>query len=160
MNLRVVSNRKARAIKHNANVKKLRKATFDVRGMNFITARQQIVYLMDKHELDLLALLETHVNYIGKQSIGKYTFYFSSDIEDDARVKTDAELSAYNAEVKLEKIPFADAQRESVRIRQQSAEKLGCAFVLKRQPSLVLTYGPSTIKTFPFRLVRNPFTVY
>ena len=33
----------------------IRIATFNVRGMNFITGRQQILYLMEKHNLDILA---------------------------------------------------------------------------------------------------------
>ena len=65
-----------------ANGKTLRLGVFNVRGMNFISGRQQLMYLMKKHDVDILALLETHVNYTGKETHGQYSFYFSSTVSD------------------------------------------------------------------------------
>ena len=43
----------------------LRVATLNARGMNYITARQQAIYFMKKHNIDILAILKTHVNCTG-----------------------------------------------------------------------------------------------
>ena len=96
----------------------IRIATFNVRGMNFITGRQQILYLMEKHNLDILALQETHINYTGKETHDNYAFYFSSNIDDEKRKQVDAQLDEYNNKAKKDKIPPDIAQRERMRIRQ------------------------------------------
>ena len=54
----------------------LRIASFNVKGMNFIAARQQLMYLMNKHNIDIPALQETHVNYTGKKFTGTTPFIF------------------------------------------------------------------------------------
>ena len=56
--------------------KKLQIGTFNVQNMNFISAMQQIIYIMQKHQLDILALLETHVNYTGIVHCGSFIFIF------------------------------------------------------------------------------------
>ena len=58
--------------------------------MNFITGRQQILYLMEKYNLDIFALQETHINYTGKEIYDNYAFYFSNSIDDEKRKQIDA----------------------------------------------------------------------
>ena len=72
----------------------LRIATFNLKGMNYIAARQQIIYLMQKHNIHVAALQETHINYTGKEHHGDYIFYFSSNIDDEQRMETDIQLEA------------------------------------------------------------------
>ena len=139
--------------------KQLRIGTFNVRGMNFMSARQQIIYIMQKHQLDILALLETHVNYTGKEHCGSFTFYFSSRVEDDLRNKTEDELRVYNAKVKVDKISHDIAQRERMRIRQRSAEKLGCAFVVRHQPNLPINVQAIDNKNMYLQICTLPIPI-
>ena len=118
------------------HAQKLRIATLNIRGMNYITARQQVTYVMKKHSIDILALQETHVNYTGKETHDDYIFYFSSSIDDDQRKRTEVDLEAYNAKCKKDKIQHDEAQRERMRIRQRAAEKLGCAIVYAKKLNL------------------------
>jgi hypothetical protein len=56
--------------------KALKIATFNVKGLNFASGRQQLMYLMTKHHIDIVALQETHVNYTGIEEHGDFLFYF------------------------------------------------------------------------------------
>ena len=109
----------------------LRIASFNVKGMNFIAARQQLMYLMNKHNIDIAALQETHVNYTGKEIHGDYTFYFSSCIEDEHRKQTEIHLENLKKKVKKKEITEEQAKRERMTILNKSSEKLGVAFVFK-----------------------------
>ena len=65
----------------------------DVKGMNYISARQSITYLMKKRQLDDIALVqETRINCAGKEIHEDFTFYFSSVIEDEHRKTVDSKL--------------------------------------------------------------------
>ena len=86
---------------------------------------------MGKHDIDILALLETHINYTGKGSYGNFIYHFSSSIEDTCRKQTEDAIEEHNKWGKKDKIPFEIAQAERMRIRQRSTEKLGCAFVVR-----------------------------
>lgn len=55
--------------------KALKIATFNVKGLDFASGQQQLMYLMTKHHIDIVALQETHVNYTGKEH-GDFPFYF------------------------------------------------------------------------------------
>ena len=112
----------------------LRIASFNVKGMNFIAARQQLMYLMNKHNLhniDIAALQEAHVNYTGKEIHGDYAFYFSSCIEDEHRKQTEIQLENLRKKVKKKEIAEEEAKRERMTILNKSSEKLGVAFVFK-----------------------------
>ena len=87
-------------------------------------------------KIDILAVLETHVNYTGKEMYEGFSFYFSSSVEDDCRKKTEGELEEYKKKVKKDKISFEVAKAEKMRIQQRSAEKLGCAFVVNTKLGL------------------------
>lgn len=139
--------------------KRFRLGVFNVRGMNFISARQQIVFLMNKHKIDILALLETHINYTGKETHGDFNFYFSSSVEDDCRKQSEEAIEEYNRRVKKEKISFAVAQAERMRIRQRSAEKLGCAFVVRKQPGLDIDVSACNNKNISLRINTSPIAI-
>ena len=141
---------------HNQN---LRIATLNIRGMNYITARQQIVYVMKKHHIDVLALLETHVNYTGKEIHDNYIFYFSSVVDDDQRKRADKELEMYNDKCKKEKIPQDEAKRERMRIRQRAAEKLGCAFVYKAKLNLEINVQAIDNKNISMTIDTKPIPI-
>ncbi len=130
-----------------------------MRGMNFISARQQVVYLMKKHELDILAVLETHVNYTGKERYEGFSFYFSSSVEDDCRKQTEEELEDYNKKVKKDTTPFEVAKAERMRIQQRSAEKLGCAFVVRTKQELECDVCAVNNKIICLRVEANPVCI-
>jgi len=100
----------------------------DVKGMNYISARQSITYLMKKHQLDDIALLqETRINYAGKEIHEDFTFYFSSVIEEDEHRKSvDSKLEDLAQRVKRKTI----TEEEILNI---SAEKLGVGIVSEVQ---------------------------
>ena len=137
----------------------LRLGVFNVRGMNFISARQQVVYLMKKHKIDILAVLETHVNYTGKEMYEGFSFYFSSSVEDDCRKKTEGELEEYNKKVKKDKISFEAAKAEKMRIQQRSAEKLGCAFVVNTKLGLECDVCAINNKIMCLRIEATPVCI-
>ena len=112
-----------------AQNREFRIASFNVRGMNFISARQHITYVMKEHNVNIAALFETRINYTGKETHADYCFYFSSNIDDDMRKRTEKELEDYTRKVKQESIPPEEAQRERMKMRQKAEEKLGCAIV-------------------------------
>ena len=145
--------------KSNTINRTIRIATFNVRGMNFITGRQQILYLMEKHNLDILALQETHINYTGKEIHDNYAFYFSSNIDDEKRKQVDAQLDEYNNKVKKDKIPPDIAQRERMRIRQKSTEKLGCAIVYRRSPYMEIEIAATNNKIISLSINDVPIRI-
>ena len=110
----------------------LRIATFNLKGMNYIAARQQIVYLMQKHNIHVAALQETHINYTGKEQHGDYNFYFSSNIDDEQRKETDIHLEALNQRLRKKQITEVEAKRERMTIINRSTEKLGVGFLYKK----------------------------
>ena len=110
----------------------LRIATFNLKGMNYIAARQQIVYLMQKHNIHVAALQETHINYTGKEQHGDYNFYFSSNIDDEQRKETDIQLEALNQRLRKKQITEVEAKRERMTIINRSTEKLGVGFLYKK----------------------------
>ena len=55
---------------------------------------------MKKHHTDILALLETPINYTGKKLHDNYIFYFSSIIDDDQRKRAEKELETDNDKCK------------------------------------------------------------
>ena len=72
-------------LKHDMTI---RVTAFNVKGMNYITARQEFAYLMKNMIWTLLGiamLQETHANYTGKESHNGYMFYFASNIADEHR---------------------------------------------------------------------------
>ena len=91
--------------------KALKIATFNVKGLNFASGRQQLMYLVTKHNVDIVAL-QTHVNYTGKEEHGDFLFYFSSIIEDEHRKKADLKLEELSQKVKKKWITAQEAKRE------------------------------------------------
>ena len=117
----------------NTTGRTLKIATYNVKGMNYISARQRIIYLMKKHQLDIVLLQETHINYTGKEIHEDFTFYFSSVIEDEQRKSVDSKLEDLAQRVKRKTITEEEAKRERMEILNISAEKLGVGIVFKNK---------------------------
>ena len=116
-------------IKSNIVGKTVKIATLDVKGLNFPSARRQLIYLIKKHNIDIVATQETKVNYTGKEQHGDFLLYFSSVVEDDRRKRTEAELEKLKIKVKKNEISEHEAKQERLAILNMSAEKLGVGFV-------------------------------
>ena len=67
---------------------------------------------MKKHQLDIVLLQETHINYTGKEIHEDFTFYFSSVIEDEHRKSVDSKLEDLAQRVKRKTITEEEAKRE------------------------------------------------
>ena len=68
-------------------------------------------------------------------------------------------IEEYNKRVKKDKIPFEIAQAERMRIRQRSAEKLGCAFVVRKRPGLDIDVSASDKKNIALRINTLPIAI-
>lgn len=96
----------------------LRIATSNLKGMNYIAARQQIVYLTKSFTRD------THKLY-GKRTTRRLQFSFSINIDDEQRKETDIQLEALNQRLRKKQITEVEAKRERMTIINRSTEKLG-----------------------------------
>ena len=83
---------------------------------------------MQKHNIHVAALQETHINSTGKEHI----FYFSSNIDDEQRKETDIQLEALNQRLRKTQISEVEAKRERMTIINRSSEKVGVGFLCKK----------------------------
>jgi len=68
------------------------------------------------------------------------------------RKQTEDALEEFNKRVKREQIAFEVAQAERMRIRQCSAEKLGCAFVVRKRAGLDIDVSACDNKNMALRV--------
>jgi hypothetical protein len=80
--------------------------------MKYMGARQQIMYLMQKHKVHVAALQETHVSYTGKVQHGNSWFYLSSNVDDEQRKQTDIQLETISQRLRKKEITEVEAKRE------------------------------------------------
>ena len=124
---------------------------------------------MKKHDIDIIALQETHINYTGREQHGdfNFAFYFSSLVEDDARKQTEGNLENLAERRRKRCITENEAKQERMSIRKRSAEKLGVGFVYRRSKffgttidisSIVNWFMTMTVRTTPLKL--QIITVY
>ena len=134
---------------------------FNVKGVNFIAARQQLIYLIKKRDIDIIALQETHINYTGREQHGDFTFSFTSLVEDDARKQTEGNLENRAEKRRKRLITENEAKQERMSILNRSAEKLGVGFVYRRSKffgttidisSLDNRFMTMTVHTTPLKL--------
>ena len=65
----------------------LKIASLNCRGLSSISKRERAVHLMIKSKIDILCLQETKINHNAVETHQKHSFYWSSDIPDEARKK-------------------------------------------------------------------------
>ena len=92
--------------------------------MNYIAARQQIVYLTQSFTRD------THKLY-GKRTTRRLQFSFSINIDDEQRKETDIQLEALNQRLRKKQITEVEAKNGGMTIINRSTEKLGVWFLCK-----------------------------
>ena len=104
--------------------------------MKYMGARQQIMYLMQKHNVHVAVLQETHVSHTGKVQHGDSWFYLSSNVDDEQRKQTDIQLETISQRLRKNEITEVEAKRERVIIitgAQKNRSRIYLQDILFRQ---------------------------
>jgi exonuclease III len=95
--------------------------------MAFATAREQLIQIMTYHDIDILDIQETRVNYTGKQTKGEFDIYYSSDVQDVHRINKKA-LQQANGTLIFDK-DYVPKEQEGTTMRE-ALEKAGTAVII------------------------------
>jgi hypothetical protein len=95
--------------------------------MAFATAGEQLIQIMIDHDIGVLNIQETRVNYTGKETKGEFDIYFSSDVQDAHRLKKEA-LQQANKKLIFDK-NYMPNEQEGKTMRE-TLEKAGTAVII------------------------------
>ena len=91
--------------------------------MVYSKQRRKIVFYMISEEIDMLFLLETHINTNSKETHDDYCFYFSTSVTDEMRKK------AQDKRDQIKKKGLMFSQTSNIAVHNIDAEKHGVGVV-------------------------------